>query len=157
MVGPRCPQSVEKRDGQALDRVEFDESDTVSQLNLTYSLFEAIVRYLSGTKCYCSFCTTDPPLFAFGIRVLEPERMPSATQVIQLLSISEQRGEMMTSTVPMKPASRGVRLDVLVDSFPAQLENDEMFILPSAVMFQWCFPFFLHTEDPALQESRSTE
>ena len=41
------------------------------------------------------------PRLRLCIRVLEPGRVPFATQVIELLSISEQRGEMMTSTVPM--------------------------------------------------------
>ena len=35
-------------------------------------------------------------------------------------------------------------LDVVVDSVPAHLANNETFILTISGMFPWCVPFFLH-------------
>ena len=57
-------------------------------------------------------------------------------------AVVDQRAAWQDDDIDVKPASHGMCLDVLVDSVPAQLENDETFILPSAVMFQFCFPFF---------------
>ena len=68
--------------------------------------------------------------------------MPFATQVIQLLLISEQRDKDIVSAHHVKQVSHEMCLDVLVDSVLAHLKNNETFILPS----QGCFngvPLFL--------------
>ena len=60
--------------------------------------------------------------------------MPSVTQVIELIVDYRERGETMTSKVPLKekPASRGVCAMMNWDGVPAQLQDDETFVLPSA-------------------------
>ena len=44
------------------------------------------------------------------------------------------RDDGIDSALKVKPASRGVRLDVWVDGVSVQLENDETFVLPSATV-----------------------
>ena len=53
--------------------------------------------------------------------------MPFATQVIQLLSFSEQI-DRHSQCLDVKPATHEMCLDVLVDSVPAHLKNNETFI-----------------------------
>ena len=70
--------------------------------------------------------------------------MPFATQVIQLLLISEQRDKDIVSAHYVKQVSHEMCLDVLVDSVLAHLKNNETFILPSQGCFNGVPLFFLH-------------
>lgn len=90
------------------DRVELGESDAVIQLSFTYSSMEGIVLWSTGWKDSLTrnqsvavrSASLIPPRLRLDIRVLEPGRMPSTTQVIQLLSISEQH---VPPTVVVRP------------------------------------------------------
>ena len=90
------------------DRVELGESDAVIQLSLTCSSMEGIVSWNTGWQDSLTknqsvavrSASLIPPRLRLDICVLEPGHMPSTTQVINFLSISEQH---VPPTVVVRP------------------------------------------------------